>query len=45
MAVYDDGAGSLLYDQDTMLPFPCQFHVYADKALRSDDHIVPDYHR
>lgn len=37
--------GSLVYDLDSVLSFPCSLKLYAAQAFRSDRHINPAYHR
>lgn len=36
---------NVIYDLDTVLPFPCPFDTYAKDALRSDDFIKSIYRR
>ncbi|KAF2976354.1 hypothetical protein EK904_011346 [Melospiza melodia maxima] len=39
------GEQSFIYDLDTVLPFPCPFHVYSVEAFRLDDSLRPEFHR
>lgn len=32
-----EGHASTVYDLDTRLPFPCDFHQYFEEALKADD--------
>ncbi|XP_014663010.1 PREDICTED: protein N-terminal glutamine amidohydrolase-like [Priapulus caudatus] len=43
--VYKDCVGCLVYDLDTVLPFPYTFRKYASQTFRSDLILLPDYHR
>uniref|UniRef100_A0A8C7Y576 Protein N-terminal glutamine amidohydrolase n=1 Tax=Oryzias sinensis TaxID=183150 RepID=A0A8C7Y576_9TELE len=36
---------SVIYDLDSVLPFPCSLRLYAAQALRSDRNLRPEYHR
>uniref|UniRef100_A0A3P9JK46 Protein N-terminal glutamine amidohydrolase n=1 Tax=Oryzias latipes TaxID=8090 RepID=A0A3P9JK46_ORYLA len=36
---------SVIYDLDSVLPFPCTLRLYAAQALRSDRNLRPEYHR
>ncbi|KAM9838622.1 protein N-terminal glutamine amidohydrolase [Aulostomus maculatus] len=36
---------ALVYDLDSVLPFPCSLKLYAAAAMRSDHGIKPAYHR
>ena len=40
-----DITGTLVYDLDTRLPFPCDFKVYTDKTFGDDTTILPEFHR
>ncbi|XP_030074665.1 protein N-terminal glutamine amidohydrolase isoform X2 [Microcaecilia unicolor] len=39
------GNQSLIYDLDTLLPFPCPFDTYIEKAFKSDSNIHPEFRR
>ncbi|GLI69397.1 hypothetical protein VaNZ11_014000 [Volvox africanus] len=38
-------SGALVWDLDTLLPFPCSLELYAQRALKSHYHLVPHYQR
>nr|XP_033785766.1 protein N-terminal glutamine amidohydrolase isoform X4 [Geotrypetes seraphini] len=39
------GKKNLIYDLDTLLPFPCPFDTYVEKAFKSDSDIHPEFRR
>ncbi|CAH1789410.1 unnamed protein product [Owenia fusiformis] len=43
--VYPSPSCSLVYDLDTILPYPCTLDEYVSNTFISDNHLKPDYHR
>ncbi|XP_075228436.1 N-terminal glutamine amidase tungus [Lycorma delicatula] len=43
--VYQQSNNCLVYDFDTMLPFPTPFYHYLSKTFRSDKNLKPDFYR
>lgn len=43
--VHTSSAGSMVYDMDTMLPFPVSFEDYATKAIGSDEFLYEQFYR
>ena len=43
--LYQGTEGSLVYDLDTELPFPCQLDKYLTHAVRDDAVLKPDFRR
>lgn len=43
--VYSEEAGSLVYDLDSLLPFPYSFRKYTSQTFKSDLLLLPRYHR
>ena len=43
--IYQGAEGSLVYDLDTELPFPCQLDKYLTHAVRDDAVLKPDFRR
>ena len=40
-----ENTGTLVYDLDTRLPFPCDFKLYTDKSFGDETNILPEFHR
>lgn len=43
--MFNTGECACVYDLDSCLPFPTDFRLYCNLALRSDDNIAPECHR
>ncbi|XP_029447837.1 protein N-terminal glutamine amidohydrolase isoform X2 [Rhinatrema bivittatum] len=39
------GVQNLIYDLDTLLPFPCPFDIYIHEAFKSDSDVYPEFRR
>ena len=43
--IYEGEAATLVYDFDTVLPFPCSFDTYVKESLPEDDLLKPEFQR
>ena len=40
-----ENTGTLVYDLDTRLPFPCDFKLYTDQSFGDETNMLPEFHR
>ncbi|XP_048729630.1 protein N-terminal glutamine amidohydrolase-like [Ostrea edulis] len=43
--LYQPGPGTLVFDLDTSLTFPCDFERYCEESIKDDKCLKPEYHR
>lgn len=45
LLIYKGEGESIVYDLDTILPFPCRFTTYLEYAIDKDSLLKPEFHR